>query len=68
MNHKCEAKGCTKDTKPDQLMCFYHWRLVPIALQRAVWNAWEKYGAFTDAHNKAKEAAINAVARKEGRL
>lgn len=68
MSHRCEAKECPKETRPNELMCFYHWRMVPRALQRAVWLAWEQHGSFTDAHNAAKQAAIDAVARKEGRL
>lgn len=68
MNHKCEAKDCQKETRPNELMCYHHWRLVPRSLQDAVWNAWRYHGAFSEAHNNAKQAAIDAVARKEGRL
>jgi len=47
-------------------MCLSHWRMVPMPLQKAVWEAWKNFGAFTEAHNNAKESAIRAVAQKEG--
>lgn len=38
MGHKCHARGCAKEVAPRLLMCFRHWKLVPYALQKAVWD------------------------------
>ena len=52
-------------------MCRAHWRMVPTVIQRAVWAAYRP-GQCDDMHpseawHRAADAAIGAVARKEGR-
>ena len=63
--HICEAVGCFKSTQPQQLMCYGHWKKVPRPLAEAVWAAWKSGGSID--HTKAKQAAIAAVAKEEGR-
>lgn len=69
--HRCHARGCTKPVKPEMLMCFAHWRMVPRLIQRAVWMHYRE-GQCDDKDpselwHVAADAAIGAVARKEGR-
>lgn len=70
--HVCHAEGCETPRKPEFLMCGRHWRMVPQGLQRAVWDAyvpgqeqWEP--TPTEEWHAAANAAIEAVAVKEGR-
>jgi len=70
--HHCHARGCRKVTKPEMLMCFAHWKMVSPELQKAVWANY-RTGQCDDkkpseAWHKAADAAINAVAVKEGRV
>jgi hypothetical protein len=64
-SHECPAKGCTQRVSVDMLMCRPHWRMVPRAMQNAVWNAWQGgLGAGTAAHSAAIAAAVRAVNAK----
>ena len=68
--HACHARGCGTPVKPELLMCLRHWRVVPRAIQRAVWAAYRP-GQCDDkapsrAWLKAADAAIGFVARAEG--
>lgn len=68
--HRCHATGCTRQVKPELLMCFPHWNRVPRAIQRAVWANY-RHGQCddmspTEKWHDAADAAIGAVARKEG--
>lgn len=70
MVHTCHARGCSAPVKPELLMCFKHWRMVPRAIQRAVWAAYRP-GQCDDKRpskewHAAANAAIGAVARQEG--
>lgn len=68
--HLCHAKRCPVTVPPKLLMCPAHWRMVPPALQRAVWAAYVKGQEIrkdpTPAYLAAAKAAIEAVAKKEG--
>jgi hypothetical protein len=64
--HHCHATGCKTHTAPELLMCRKHWKLVPKALQLAVWNTYRQ-GQCEDmspsrAWCEAADAAIQAVA------
>jgi len=69
--HLCHAEGCTVPVPLRLMACLKHWRLVPIALQRAVWNEYvpgqERTKTPTPAYLEAAKAAIEAIAKKEGR-
>jgi hypothetical protein len=67
--HHCHALGCTEPTKPELLMCYRHWKMVPRDLQRAVWRNYRE-GQCDDKQPSrewfwAAKAAIDAVARIE---
>lgn len=71
----CPVKGCTAHAKPGQLMCWPHWRRVPKALNRAVFDTWRDASgrelggeALIEAnarYRQARDAAIAAVNAKE---
>ena len=72
MIHVCHAIGCNVQVRPQLLMCLKHWRLIPRDLQRAVWAAYvpgqEIRKDPTDEYLDVQRAAVEAVARREGRL
>ncbi|HVT78327.1 MAG TPA: hypothetical protein VHD87_14925 [Acidimicrobiales bacterium] len=69
-SHHCHAFGCKALVPPRRLMCLRHWRLVPRALQEAVWESYrpgqERRMDPSHAYLLAAAAAVRAVARKEG--
>lgn len=67
--HHCHAEGCAVATRPELLMCGRHWRMVPRALQRAVWASY-RAGQCDDKRPsrewlRAADAAIKHVAALE---
>jgi len=66
----CPVAGCEAHAKPGQLMCWPHWRRVPKALNRAVFDTfaeWERDPRH-DTHRsyrQARDAAIAAVNEKK---
>lgn len=71
MTHVCHADGCKVAVPPSMLMCLRHWRMVPRALQSAVWRTYRN-GQEIDkrpspAYMIARRAAVQAVAEKEKR-
>lgn len=69
--HFCHARGCTTEVPPKLLMCLRHWRLCPADLQRAVWRHYRPGQEITknpsEAYMVAQQAAIEAVAAREGK-
>ncbi len=68
--HRCHARGCLTQVKPEMLMCLRHWRMVPRKVQRAVCHHY-RHGQCTDMSpselwHVAADAAIGFVAQKEG--
>ncbi|MEW6775366.1 MAG: hypothetical protein AB1405_03680 [Bdellovibrionota bacterium] len=68
--HYCHARGCHREVAPKLLMCRYHWKLVPGKLKKDVYRHYvpgqEIRKDPTPAYLEAADAAIKAVARKEG--
>jgi len=68
--HKCHAQGCDKPVAPAFLMCSRHWRMVPVAEQRAIWRHFrpgqERDKRPTQEYLLALHAAVAAVAKREG--
>ena len=67
--HHCHATGCTTHCKPEWLMCYRHWKMVPRTLQQAVWAAYRP-GQCDDMRPSpewfvAADAAIKAVFERE---
>ena len=69
--HLCHARGCQTPVPPRLLMCFRHWRKVPVNLKRRVWahyrSGQEVDKQPTQGYLDAANAAIEAVARAEAR-
>ena len=70
MKHHCHARGCQIVVPPEMLMCRAHWARVPRKIQQAVWRNYRP-GQCNDrepseAWHVAADAAIGAVAAKEG--
>lgn len=68
--HHCHARGCNVLVKPEMLMCLRHWRMVPADLQKQIWATYRR-GQCDDkqpseAWHQAADAAIGAVASREG--
>lgn len=66
----CAAEACNVVCARHHLMCLPHWRLVPAALQREVWDTWKAWNrkggsANHEAYKAARDAAIAAVREKE---
>lgn len=40
MSHPCRVPDCLKPAKDGQLMCWPHWRRVPRALNRAIFDTY----------------------------
>lgn len=71
MAHRCHALGCQVTVPPEMLMCKRHWFSVPHNIRRAVWTHYRP-GQCDDKRpsrewHRAADAAIGAVAKKEGR-
>lgn len=61
----CPVKGCDRNAKQGQLMCWPHWRRVPKALNHAVFDTFRNIGGDPAAYRQARDAAIAAVEEKE---
>lgn len=70
--HVCHAIDCNVPVPPKMLMCRKHWFMVPRDLQRRVWDTYvpgqELRKDPTDEYMEAQRAAVDAVAKKEGKL
>lgn len=69
--HLCHAVDCNERIPPARLMCPRHWYLVPHPLRKQVWKTYRP-GQEIDknpswAYLQAAHAAINFVARAEGK-
>lgn len=69
--HTCHARQCEREVPPKHLMCKRHWFMVPADIRRRVWLTYQEGQergevAPSEAWHEAADAAIEAVARKEG--
>lgn len=67
--HRCHARNCLEIVKPEMLMCYKHWRMVPKKIQVLVWKYYRP-GQCDDKRPskewmKYADMAIDAVAEKE---
>lgn len=60
---ECPINGCTRHPKPNQLMCWPHWRRVPKSLNRAIFQTYEHGPRDLYLANRAE--AIRIVNEKE---
>lgn len=67
--HHCHAIGCDKPISPRLLMCYRHWRAVPLSLRKEVWKHYRRWQEVdkrpTDEYVRAAMAAVRAVATQE---
>lgn len=59
----CPIPNCTRGRKPDRLMCWPHWRRVPKALNKAIFETY-RLGP-RNAHSANCREAIRIVTEKE---
>lgn len=69
MKHTCHAIGCERIVRPEMLMCYWHWGMVPKEIQKRVWKHYRD-GQCEDKNpskewHEAADEAIRAVAKKE---
>jgi hypothetical protein len=69
-NHACHAVDCDTPCKPEYLMCFHHWRMVPQRLAKAVYATYRHGQCDDKAPSRewmvAANAAIRHVAERDG--
>lgn len=63
---RCPLDGCPRTARAGQLMCGYHWRQVPKALQSDVWRTWRKWNRTHgdkdwQTYMIARRAALDAI-------
>lgn len=60
--HRCHAKGCATKVKPEMLMCFKHWKMVPKKTQLKIWKHY-RVGQCDDKRPSSEwlEAADEAI-------
>lgn len=67
--HTCHARDCGTNVPPRLFMCARHWRMVPKAMQDAIWAAYvpgqERRMDPTPEYLDAAMAAVEEVARLE---
>jgi len=61
-SHECPIDGCQHLVPPHKLMCAAHWAIVPAALGKKIYTAWNHgHGKGTAEHDEACEKAIEFV-------
>ena len=58
--HKCPVPGCRVQVDDARLMCFPHWSMVPVGLQRRIYTSYHKN---SDGHRALCLEAIQAVVK-----
>jgi hypothetical protein len=70
MGHACHARRCAINVKPELLMCFRHWRMVPSDIQSVVWKSYRPGQCDnkrpSEEWHEAADAAIGFIAVREG--
>lgn len=56
--HTCAIEDCALSARPEQLMCFGHWKATPLNLQRRVNATWRRFRYEPEAYREARDAAI----------
>ena len=72
LDHQCHATDCEIEISPRLLMCRRHWYMVPKPIRDQIWAEYRP-GQENDknpsmAYLRVMQAAIDAVAEKEGKL
>ena len=64
MSHACPIRGCPREARDGHAMCFEHWNLVPLVLQRTIWRLWRS-GRPEEGH---RDAVANAISQVNARV
>jgi hypothetical protein len=58
----CPVENCENRRGSGKLVCFSCWRLIPKALQRRLYTAWNDGDGYgTDEYNAARDAVLDHV-------
>lgn len=63
MSRPCRIPGCPRPAKDRQLMCWPHWRRVPRALNRAIFDTYANGPRSTSLDNVRE--AVRVIQEKE---
>lgn len=63
MSHPCRIPDCPRPAKDGQLMCWPHWRRVPRALNRAIFDTYRN--GPRSAYQANVEEAVRVIQQKE---
>lgn len=63
MSHACRVPDCERPAKDGQLMCWPHWRRVPKALNRAIFQTYRN--GPTESYRSNVDEAVRIVVEKE---
>jgi hypothetical protein len=63
MSHPCRIPDCVRPAKDGQLMCLPHWRRVPRALNRAIFDTYAN--GPRDAYRANVDEAVRVIQAKE---
>ena len=63
MSHPCAIPGCSRPAKDGQLICWPHWRRVPKALNRAIFDTYAN-GPIESYRSNVAEA-VRVIQEKE---
>lgn len=63
---RCTLPGCVVKIRANLLMCFPHWRTVPVELREEVWRTWRAQGGdgnrtMSPEYIAARDAAIESL-------
>ena len=64
--HPCPVRKCPVPLTGRQLICLWHWRMLPQRHRTAIWSTWRNSaGKRTAGHYEAIRAALSALERTE---
>jgi hypothetical protein len=58
-NNSCPVDGCNATARPGQLMCWNHWKGLPIRTQSNVNATWRNVRRDPDAYRVARDKALD---------
>lgn len=62
--HLCAVPACDTTTQSNRLMCFNHWKLVPLPMQRTITKLYNNDRPL----NGYQDACLNAVQQVQDKL
>lgn len=62
----CAVTGCTRQHARHLMMCLHHWRRVPPAIRKAVYQLYN-YGVLRPGYYEVRQQALDAAAAADAR-